>query len=723
MVGTGDLRKDALLLLRRALDDETATFREGQFEAIEALVREGGRHLVVQRTGWGKTIVYFLATRLFRDAGHGVTIVVSPLLSLMRNQIEAATRIGLRAGTINSSNRAEWAGVVEGLENDAIDVLFVTPERLANEEFRDRHLLAVAARCPLLVVDEAHCISDWGHDFRPDYQRVARVVQLLPPQARVLATTATANDRVVEDIGRQLGPQLRLQRGSLARKSLRLQNLELPSRAARFAWLAEHLPSLPGSGIVYTLTRRDAVMVSGWLRHCGIEAQAYLGASFFNPVLEQRLLANEVKCLVATTALGMGFDKPDLGFVVHFQRPASVVHYYQQVGRAGRAVDEAYGILLGGAEDDAIADYFIRTAFPSEQTVARILSALDEAEDEGLTLAELERRVNAPRGKIEHALKWLGTLPQTPVRCARVSRSQRDGTGGRRQRRQVRVWCRTPVVFRMPHDRIAWLAGRRRREQLRMQEYLQHDGCLMAFLQAELDDAAPSPCGRCARCLGRPLVPETFERGVAERAVAFLRRAEIEVSPRKAWPARGLEDLGFRGRIPPSEQAEPGVALCHWSDPAWGVEVRRGKLELHRFSDELVEALVALVRRRQPQPAPRWVTCVTSTRTGALVPDLARRVAGRLGLPFVEVVRRRGDAPPQKLCENSVYQARNAAEAFSVEVAAVPSTPVLLVDDVVDSGWTVTVVAALLRRAGAGPVHPVFLADCSSHRVPALRDR
>jgi ATP-dependent DNA helicase RecQ len=340
-------KENVLSLLRQALNNPTATFHSEQWDAIEILVVKRARLLVVQRTGWGKSMVYFLATRLLREQGAGPTLLVSPLLALMRNQIEAAQRINVKAATVNSTNQKDWQIIREQLLLNTIDILLISPERLANDDFREKMLLPVADRIGLFVVDEAHCISDWGHDFRPDYRRIKRIVQALPANIPLLATTATANNRVVADIQIQLGENIHLLRGALARTSLHLQTIILPTTAARMAWLAEHLPQLPGCGIIYTLTVRDSQKVAEWLQTCGINAHAYHASLKENREnLEQALLNNELKALVATSALGMGFDKPDLGFVIHFQRPGSVVHYYQQVGRAGRALQQAYGILL-----------------------------------------------------------------------------------------------------------------------------------------------------------------------------------------------------------------------------------------------------------------------------------------------------------------------------------------------------------------------------------------
>src|SRR2546421_279638 len=380
-------------LLRQMLGG-TADFRDGQWKAIDLVVNQRRRVLVVQRTGWGKSIVYFLATRILRDTGAGPTLLISPLLSLMRNQILATEKLAVRAATIHSENFAAWGEVEAALAANRLDLLMVSAERLANPEFMQRLMPLLQGRVGLFVVDEAHCISDWGHDFRPDYRRILQVMKLLPTGAPVLCTTATANDRVVRDIETQI-PQLHVLRGPLVRSSLRLYNIRLAHQSDRLAWLAHFLPQLPGNGIVYCLTIQDARRVAAGLQRNSISARAYHAdlEGVERVEIEEQLLRNEVKALVATVALGMGFDKPDLGFVIHFQRPASVVHYYQQVGRAGRALENANGILLGGAEDDEIADYFIRTAFPTEEEIAQVLTTLRDAR-RAVTISTLQQSVN-----------------------------------------------------------------------------------------------------------------------------------------------------------------------------------------------------------------------------------------------------------------------------------------------------------------------------------------
>jgi ATP-dependent DNA helicase RecQ len=689
------MRQKALLLLRRAVGLPDAEFHPGQWQAIEALVERRERLLVVQRTGWGKSLVYFLATRLLRDRGAGCTLLISPLLALMRNQIEAARRIGVRAETVNSSNPKDWARVMADLLANRVDILLISPERLANEQFMAELLLPIAGRIGLFVVDEAHCISDWGHDFRPNYRRIVRILRAFPPNLPVLATTATANDRVVTDIVEQLGTDLKIIRGPLLRESLALENIRIPSQAGRYAWLAERVPALPGSGIVYTLTVHDAERVADWLQECGINARAYHSdrGNDERQQLEDMLLRNEVKALVATVALGMGFDKPDLGFVIHFQRPPSVVHYYQQVGRAGRAIENAHGILLSGSEDDDIADYFIRTAFPSTEDVAAVLSVL-ECSPTPLNRAGLQRSVNIKASALDKILEFLLLESPAPL--------QRDGA----------AYARTAVRWRMPVDRIERITNLRREEQARMNDYLGSKQCLMQFLSSELSDPHANRCGKCANCSGVRL-GVAYSAELAEKAIRFLDRLGLPIEPRKQWPA-GASFESERGTIVPELRMQEGRSRCRWGDPGLGALVRQGKRNGH-FADRLVDSAAEFIRTCwKPVPAPEWVTCVTSLRNLILVPEFSRRLAERLGLPFIECIQKLRDTEPQKIKQNSFQQIQNLENSFVLDVRLVRPTPVLLIDDIVDSRWTLTLLTVKMRQAGAGPVLPFALADSSA---------
>lgn len=686
-----ELKNRARSLLQLALNNTEAEFREGQWEAIASLVEERSKLLVVQRTGWGKSLVYFLATRLLRDRSAGPTILISPLLALMRNQIAAADRIGVEAATINSSNTDEWQLVKNRLLAGEIDVLLISPERLANEEFTNTILFPISQNIGLFVVDEAHCISDWGHDFRPDYRRIVRILQALPQNIPVLATTATANDRVVSDIKAQLSSKIKVIRGNLIRESLQLQNIALGSSAARMAWLAEQLPNLSGSGIIYALTVRDAELIADWLTIHGIDAKSYHSDSPDREALEDQLLNNEIKALVATTALGMGFDKPDLGFVIHYQRPGSVVHYYQQVGRAGRAVEQAYGILLSGDEDDDITNYFIITAFPPQAHTQLILNKLKQAND-GFSVHQLEQEINLSKGQIDKVLKLLSLESPAPAV------------------KQGSKWYATPFDCEPDTDKIESLTKIRHQEQDKMREYTSESKkCLMAFLAAELDDPNPTNCGKCAVCLGKSLLPETPSQEMVNRAIQYLRRSDRPIEPRKKWPSQALPTYGFSGNIQPNLRAESGRALCLWGDAGWGELVKLGKYRDNNFNDALVEGAFEMIQRWQPQPFPTWVTCVPSLNRPDLVPNFAQKLADRLNLPFKPVVRKVRQTPPQKEMNNSYQQAHNLDGAFAIDPWEGIKGTVFLVDDFVDSRWSFTVIAALLRQAGSGSVFPLAL--------------
>src|SRR3954468_6087959 len=672
---------DALL---ERLAGPGARFREHQREAITDLVEDRARVLCVQRTGWGKSAVYFVATSLLRGDGAGPTLIVSPLLALMRNQIAAAERLGIRAHTINSTNRDAWAEVRALLADDAVDLLLISPERLNNPQFRNTMLPLFAERVGLLVIDEAHCISDWGHDFRPDYRRIQDMLAQLPEGVAVLCTTATANDRVVADVAEQLalrhaGP-LRTYRGPLGRESLRLEVVELPAPADRLAWLATHLPALPGSGIVYTLTNRDADMVSEFLNAHGVPAEAYSGEvdSERRIAVEERLLRNELKAVVATSALGMGYDKPDLAFVVHYQAPGSVISYYQQVGRAGRAIERADVVLLRGREDRRIQDFFIEQAFPPKERVDRVLEAI---EGEPATTNELMGAVNLGKGRAEASLEV------------------RDVEGA--VTRQGTKWARVPGSdWHYDGDRYAHVTQLRRHEQEAMAAFGADGRCLMRALREELDDPDPQDCGICAVCTA-PKYDGPLDPALVRDAALSLRSRPLALDVKKMAP----DPEGKMRKLGDDVRAEGGRALARLGDGGWDPLIQAGRRD-GRFGDELVAAAAEAVRTWRAPVG--WVTAVPSTRSGTLVPDFAQRLASALGLPFQPTLERVRDAPPQREMTNSVQQVANVRGAFAV-VQAPPPGAALLVDDVRFSGWTLAMIAGQLRRKGSGAVYPLVL--------------
>jgi ATP-dependent DNA helicase RecQ len=680
----------ALQLLRTGSGRGDASFRKGQEDAIRHIVEGKGRLLVVQKTGWGKSFVYFIAAKLLREEGAGPALLISPLLALMRNQIAAAKRMGVRAATINSDNADEWDAVETSLVRGEIDILLISPERLANEHFRTQVLAGVAAQISLLVIDEAHCISDWGHDFRPHYRLLERIVRTLPPNLRLLATTATANNRVMDDLATVLGPNLNVSQGDLNRASLTLQTIRLPSQAERLAWLAEQLATLQGHGIIYTLTVRDANQVAEWLKMRGFNVEGYTGETGDSrEQLEQALLNNHVKALVATTALGMGYDKPDLAFVIHYQMPGSVVAYYQQVGRAGRALASAYGVLLSGQEETDIMDWFIRSAFPTRDEVADVLSALED-EPNGLSVPELLGRVNLSKGRVEKAIALLSLEAPAPIA------------------KQGSKWQLTAATLSETFwERAERLTALRRDEHQQMQDYVglpfgRHMGFLIGALDGD-PDFVTAPI--------LPPLSTTVNVELVKAAVAFLRRTSLPIEPRKKWPDGGLPRYEVRGNITSVYQAQPGKALCVWGDAGWGGLVRQGKYHDGHFSDDLVVACVKMIRNWHPQPAPEWVTCVPSLRHPDLVPNFAARLATALDLPFHGVIVKTDGRPEQKTMANSIQQARNVDGSLRLVDQPISRAPVLLIDDMVDSRWTLTISAWLLRKSGSGVIWPMALSQ------------
>ena len=677
----------ALDQLRILTDDPDAEFRDGQLEAIRDVVVDRARVLCVQRTGWGKSAVYFVATALLREAGAGPTLIVSPLLALMRNQIAAAERLGLGAHTINSTNREEWDDVRDRLAAGTFDLLLISPERLNNPRFREEMLPLFAASVGLLVIDEAHCISDWGHDFRPDYRRVRDMLDALAPEVAVLGTTATANDRVVADVVAQLGDPggeaLRTYRGPLARSSLRLEALELPRPAERLAWLATNVPRMDGSGIVYTLTRRDADQVAAFLCAQGIAAVPYSGEHETDDrvATEDRLLRNEIKAVVATSALGMGYDKSDLTFVVHYQAPGSVISYYQQIGRAGRGVEHADIVLLRGGEDRRIQDFFIEQAFPDRERVKAVLDELEIAGDDGRTTRELMAVVNLGMGRIEAMLKILdveGAVTRAGTRWKLVPEAE----------------------WEYDAERYAQVTALRRAEQRAMAAFGADGRCLMRVLQEELDDPSPADCGRCSVCAG-PRFDAPLDPALVEAAGRHLRSTPIELEVRKMAP----DAAGVMRKIPPDVLVEPGWALARFGDGGWWPALERG-LESGEFSLDVVEALADLVRRAGGVD---WITSVPSVRLGDILPRLSRRIAEALSVPYVELVARAAERPPQREMANAAQQAANVRGAFRIVATPPPGLGALL-DDRRISGWTLAMVGGQLRRAGAERVLPLALA-------------
>ena len=715
-------RQDATAVLRTLVGDPTAEFRDGQAEAVEALLARR-RALVVQRTGWGKSAVYFVTTALLRAHGAGPTLIVSPLLALMRDQVAAAARAGIRAVTINSANPEEWGEINTRIVEDSVDVLLVSPERLNNPRFRVEQLPELSKRAGLVVVDEAHCISDWGHDFRPDYRRLRDLLTELPSDTPVLGTTATANARVVADVAEQLGAggqQVDIHRGPLARDSLRLGVLKLPLPQQRLAWLAQHLHELPGSGIIYALTVSAAQDTAELLADAGHRVRAYTGRTdpAERAAAEHELQRNEVKALVATSALGMGFDKPDLGFVVHLGAPSSPIAYYQQVGRAGRATERADVLLLPGVEDREIWAYFASASMPRKEQAESVLETLAAA-TKPMSTAALETAVDIRRTRLELLLKVLD-----------VDGAVDKVNGG---------WQATGLPWKYDEQRYDRVHQTRREESEAMLAYIGTDECRMTFLQRALDDptvtgskAPGAPrCGRCDVCAGS-WYPTGVSAEAQDSAAERLNRAGVPIEPRAMWPS-GMGRLGVdvRGKIPPEEQARQGRAIARFSDLGWGGRLRTvlqsasgaGLTDLDGTADDaLLQASVQVLADWGWDRRPDAIVRMPSRRRDKLLASVAEHLARRGRLPLLGTLEYVEGGPTGQPGGNSAFrlagvwgligvsdQLRSALQDRVVRDGSAPT--ILLVDDFADSRWTLTVAARELRLAGAGEVLPFVLAS------------
>ena len=675
---------DRIYEILRESYGENAKFREGQKEAIEAVVN-GKRTLVVQKTGWGKSLVYFLAAKLLKEKKKdGITLIISPLLALMNNQIDSAKKLGINVKTINSDNKDEWDNIISDIcDNNTVDALIISPERLANADFVKDCLDKIKNRVNLFVVDEAHCISDWGHDFRPDYRRIVKILQLLPSNVPVLATTATANDRVVNDIVAQLGENLVISRGELIRESLAIQVIKLQKKEDRLAWLAENIEKMPGSGVVYCLTKADCDLVTDWLNENDIKSEKYYAdiSKEDKAIVLEKFQQNEIKVLVATVAFGMGYDKPDIGFVIHFQRPANIVSYYQQIGRAGRGIELAYAILLCGEEDEHINQYFINSAFPTEKDMNIVVDFITD--NPGKSISEIKGALNIRANRVEKTLKYLTVGDD--IYTEYVNRKK--------------GYYKSAKKWEPDFERSEGITAIRYKEMQDMDEFTKQKGCYMKYIAEKLDDVNAKVCGKCSNCRGL-IFDETVGAETVQRAQQFIKSKFGVIEPRKQFPDKTKIESEF--------QFKGGIVLSNYADAGYGMAVQKGKYLDGYFSDELVDASVKILSEFIKNNNIEWITPVTSKRHPQLVPDFAKRLADRLGIGYFEGIKK-FNAEEQKKFENSKGQYQNANDSF--EIIQVKKENILLVDDMVDSRWTFTVCAMKMREMGSGDIYPFALAN------------
>lgn len=680
------IHKQATEIIKE-LYGKDASFREGQYEAIEATMTQK-RTLVVQRTGWGKSLVYFVCTKLMREQRRGVTMVVSPLLALMQNQIEAAEKMGLKCDVLNSAVKDRRDDILSSLENNELDLILVTPETLFAEDVQKclRNI-----RIGLFVIDEAHCISDWGHDFRLEYGNLRKIVQQLPANVPILATTATANDRVIADLQNQLGDKVYVSRGPLTRDSLYIQVINKPNKIERYAWILENVPKLEGSGIIYCLTQRDCDYLADFLKKNKVSAAAYYSrkgedGAIVNHEIEEKFRTNKLKVIVATIKLGMGYDKGDIAFVIHYQMPSNIVSYYQQIGRAGRNIEKAYIFLMYGEEDEKITDYFIETAFPTEYEATGVVNYIGM--HDGVKESQIIANVNSRKSRIEKTLDFLIN----------------DGF----IRKENKKYYITPKKHVYPREHYNAVTVIRKSEMEQMKYLAQTKECYSKYIVSCLDDKTAKECGHCSNCLGKEIIPSAVSEKYIHIAEEYVNKLIIPIEPRKRWASSSVTRATNIEYINQS-----GFCISKYGDAGYGELVKQGKYSKEKcFSDELVGKSAGALKPFIQENKIGHICCVPSLRSD-LVKDFTLRLASSLKLEFVDALEKT-EARQQKEMENSAHQCANAYTSFWVKDGVRIPKNILLVDDVVDSKWTFTVCGYRLMEAGAEKVYPFALADSSN---------
>lgn len=680
-----------------------AEFHKGQLEAIKAVL-DGNRVLVVQKTGWGKSLVYFLAAKMMRAQGKGLTLVFSPLLALMNNQLESARKFFPKNESIrlyNSSVDSDYKQkTVELLKEGKVDVLFVTPESLTNNDFMKK-VMGEIGKIGFLVIDEAHCISDWGHDFRPDYMNIVKIVDNLTSNDPVLATTATANDRVVNDISTQLRykndikKEMLILRGNLQRESLYIQIIRIADYKGKLAWLKEHIDGLQkrvgGAGIIYCATINDCKLVAEWLRNSFADKriEIYNGQVDKNlrVDLEKDFLHDKIDILVATSAFGMGIDKPNIGFVIHFSKPKNVIEYYQQIGRAGRGqeIPLAYAVLLTSPDDDNVNNFFIRSAFASYEEMSDIFNTIKE--NPGISQTDIVKKGKYTKALIDKVIRYLvaqGAL--TNYYNGKNTYTVKDND-----------W--QPDV-----EHIRQLTQLRYKELGDMNAYIASKQCHMQYVTALLNDKESKPCGHCAFCKPEQSLSEKYSDDTAAAAELFINCFDYDVATRKQW-------ADFQ-RIPENERICGGkiFVLTKYGAGNYGKLVREGKYESNPayFADELVTAAANKLGQVVKNENIKYLVPIPSLNHPTLVSSFAQRLASKLGCQYLDILGKTSNEE-QKNKHTSVQQQKNIEDSVFIKDNTSLNANVLLIDDMVDSKWTLTVAASkLVREANADGMIKVF---------------
>ncbi len=665
---------------------KNASFREGQYEAIEATLSHK-RTLVVQKTGWGKSLIYFVCSKILKAQNKGLTIIISPLLTLMENQIEQATQFNLKCEQLNSSTYERHEEILNGMANNQYDLIFATPETLCKTNIITS-LSSGSINIALIVVDEAHCISDWGHDFRLEYTKIKDIITTLPESTHILATTATANNIVINDINEQFGGDTFISRGSLTRKSLNIQTSVFNDDYEKYAFILQHIQSIPGTGIIYCLTKNDCESLSEFLNMHNISARPFysgLNNDFNNETLSL-FKENKIKAIVATIKLAMGFDKGDVSFVINYDIPKNITLCYQEIGRAGRNIDNAYIIILFSNRDIKINNFFIEQAFPTEEDSLDVYNCVKN--NNGITKRAIQSLVNIQSGKINKSIDFL----------------EHDGFIYKDNNK----YYTAPKTYFYNKEHYNAITKQRYEDLENMKNIINVKTCLSKYIVNKLDDTTAQNCGKCTNCRQKLLFSTNLNEQALREAHNFIDNKYIVIEPRKMWL-----DGQSNKKIPLIN--EIGFALTKYNNSFYGDLVKQGKYgDLKGFSDKLLNKVCDVIPKLFAKQKILYITAVPS-KNSTLVEDFTKQVAEKLHLKYIKILEKITNTH-QKDQQNSSYQCSHARSSFKIidNIQHPHNYNIILLDDMKDSGWTLTVCGYLLREYGFEKVFPFALADSSN---------
>jgi len=661
-------RKEAEQLLKRTFN--FSNFYDEQWLTIEKILN-GERVLLIERTGYGKSLCFQFPATIFP----GTTVIFSPLIALMRDQVKKLTTLGIPAKCVNSEQTPEEnSQTIKEAIQGTVKILYIAPERQENNEWIDA---TRQMNLSMVVVDEAHCISVWGHDFRPAFKRIVNLVNLLPKGLPVLATTATATKRVEQDIARQIGNNITIIRGNLMRENLHLFVIKVSSEDEKLIWLGKNLNQIRGSGIIYTGTRVETETYSKWFEYLNISCTGYnAGLDGTSRIeIENGFMTNKWKCIISTNALGMGIDKPDIRFIIHTQFPQSPIHYYQEIGRAGRDGKPSFIILLYNPKDRDLPEAFIEGGRPPLKKYEKVINA---AKQELLGEKELMKKTNLKQNQIRVIKADL--IEQGIIREVMIGKNKK--------------YEFVPNSKPLDPKTFEELRDAKLNDLDKMIEYAETGGSRMKFLCDYLGDNASHSFSNCDNTGLTKIVPSVSSE----------------------WTDKLRE---FRENYFPELQAESknsnnvnGVAASYYGDSNVGAAIHRSKYENGGdFPDFLLRLFLKAYRKKFGQEKFDLIVYVPPTVSGELVKNFAIRVSEVLQIPISHGLIKSKATREQKIFENTILKADNVIDAFTFDNPnQLSGKRILLIDDIFDSGATIKEVGKLLTKFGAIKIAPVVIA-------------